>query len=116
MQAEMWVYKHEGRTGGSLAGYTVQATDGKVGKVSSAIESPGSSCIVVDRGTWIRSKKILLPAGVIEVIDDGAEEVWLNLTREQIDGAPEADEAAMANDDSRTGLGEYYGRFFMDAP
>src|SRR5262249_15826981 len=47
MQPEIWVYRHEGRTGRSLENYTVQATDGKVGKVSSAIDSPGSNCIVV---------------------------------------------------------------------
>jgi len=109
---EIWVYRHEGRTGSSLEGYTVQAADGKVGKIGSAIEAPGTSCIVVTTGR-IRSKNILLPAGVVEVIDDDAEEVWVNLTREQIDEAPEADESTLADDESRAGLGEYYGRFFI---
>jgi hypothetical protein len=114
--AEIWVYRHEGRNGSSLEGYTVQATDGKVGKIESAIESPGSNCIVVGTGSWIRGKKMLLPAGVIEVIDDDSEEVWVNLTREQIDSAPDIDESAFAAEQGRTALDEYYGRFFIDTP
>jgi hypothetical protein len=41
-----------GRTGDSVQGYTVQATDGRVGKVDRAATSTNSHCLVVGTGTW----------------------------------------------------------------
>jgi hypothetical protein len=43
---------------------------------------------VVGTGTWIFGKKIVLPAGVIEAINDEQQEVRVRLTKEQISEAP----------------------------
>ena len=84
----IWSYPDVGRTGDSVQGYTVQAADGRVGKVDRAATAMDSHCLVVGTGTWIFGKKIVLPAGVIEAINDEQQEVWVALTKEQISEAP----------------------------
>jgi hypothetical protein len=53
-----------------------------------------------------------LDAGVIEAINDEQQEVWVGLTNEQISEAPKLGVDAIGDEQ----LGEYYGRFFMNAP
>ena len=112
----IWSYPDVGRTGDSVQGYAVQATDGRVGKVDRAATSTDSHCLVVGTGTWIFGKKIVLPAGVIAAINDEQQEVWVRLTKEQISEAPELGVDAIGDEQPREQLGEYYGRFFMNAP
>ena len=52
-----------------LEGYEVRAPDGKVGTVMDVCDRPGESFIVVDTGRWLLSKKVVLPAGVVERVD-----------------------------------------------
>jgi hypothetical protein len=52
-----------------LIGYHVEATDGSVGKVHSATKATGASHLVVDTGTWIFGRKVIVPAGAVTHID-----------------------------------------------
>ena len=65
---DMYTYRDAGALGLSagveIAGYSVEAIDGGIGKVDEATYDVGSSYIVVDTGPWIFGKKVLLPAGV----------------------------------------------------
>ena len=67
---DMYTYQDAGTLGLSpgveIAGYSVEAIDGGIGKVDEATYDVGSSYIVVDTGPWIFGKKVLLPAGVID--------------------------------------------------
>jgi hypothetical protein len=72
----IWSYPDVGRTGDSVQGYAVQATDGRVGKVDRAATSTDSHCLVVGTGT-------------IAAINDEQQEVWVSLTKEQISEAAE---------------------------
>jgi hypothetical protein len=99
-----------------MQGYTVQAADGRVGKVDRAETASDSHFLVVSTGTRVFGKKIVLPAGVIEAVNDGEQELWVALTKEQISEAPELDADAIGDEQPREQLGEYYGRFFMSAP
>ena len=112
----IWSYPDGGRTGDSVQGYTVQATDGRVGKVDRAATSTDSHCLVVGTGTWIFGKKIVLPAGVIEAINDEQQEVWVSLTKEQISQLRSWGVDAIGGEQHRKRPGEHYGRFFMNAP
>ena len=62
--------------------------------------------VVVDTGFWIFGKKRLIPAGVIERVDDDARTVFVSMTKEQIKSAPdfEADDR-----DDRDRYDTYYG-------
>jgi hypothetical protein len=65
---------------------------------------------VVDTRLWILGKKVLLPAGVVERVDDVAETVHVDRTKDEIKNAPEFDESRYRDDDYREELGGYYSR------
>ncbi|HXH33677.1 MAG TPA: PRC-barrel domain containing protein, partial [Plantibacter sp.] len=73
----LWDYS-DPASGADLIGYSVEATDGGIGKVDEATNEVGSSYIVVDTGPWIFGKKRMLPAGVIDRVDRDDEKVYVN--------------------------------------
>ena len=106
---EMWMFQVESVAGIDLAGFTVEAIDGKSGKVDEATNEVGGSYIVVDTGPWIFGKKVLLPAGVVRDVDPDAETVFVNRTKDQIKNAPEFDEEHYRDVTYRNEIGSYYG-------
>ena len=95
--------------GVDIAGYSVEAADGGIGKVDEATYDVGSSYIVVDTGPWIFGKKVLLPAGVIDRIDSADETIYVTRTKDQIKDSPEFDEATYRDAGYRSEVGSYYG-------
>lgn len=96
-----------------IVGYKVHANDGDIGKIDEASGELGSANVVVDTGPWIFGRKVLLPAGTIERIDDEEESVYIDLSKEQIKNSPDLAEGASFNDpDYRRGVGEYYGGYY----
>jgi len=91
-----------------LVGLDVEATDGTIGKVDDATDETGGSWIVVDTGTWILGKKVLLPAGVVERIDLDEEKVYVNRTKDEIKNAPEYDDDRRDDPAFRDEVGGYY--------
>ena len=92
-----------------LTGFSVEAVDGKIGKVDEATNDVAGSYIVVDTGAWIFGKKVLLPAGVIGDADLDTETVYVNRTKDQIENAPEFDEETYRDETYRSQVGSYYG-------
>lgn len=72
-----------------MVGFSVRASDGDLGKVDSATMALGVSEIVINTGPWILGRQVVLPAGTIERVDWENEVVYIDLTQEQIKGAPE---------------------------
>ena len=112
---DMWTYREAGglgvdvARGVDIAGYSVEALDGGIGKVDEATYDVGSSYIVVDTGPWIFGKKVLLPAGVIARIDAPDETIYVNRTKDQIKDSPEFDESSYRDESYRSEVGSYYG-------
>jgi len=106
---DIWVYRETSWTQRELAGFSVEAIDGSIGKVDEASNDVSASYIVVDTGPWIFGKKVMLPAGVIRDVDLDAETVFVNRTKDQIKNAPEFDEKRYRDDKYRSSLGSYYG-------
>ena len=104
----IWTYRDETIGDSNLAGYSVEAVDGGIGKVDEATYDVGSSYLVVDTGPWIFGKKVLLPAGVVDRIDTLSETVFVNRSKDEIKGAPEFDFETEVGEDDRTQLGDYY--------
>jgi hypothetical protein len=104
----IWTYKDETIGDVDIAGYSVEAVDGGIGKVDEATYNVGSSYLVVDTGPWIFGKKVLLPAGVIDRIDSVSETVYVNRSKDEIKDAPELDLELGATDEYRTRVGTYY--------
>lgn len=112
-----WSYRDStGRTPDSagIVGYKVHATDGHIGKIDEASDEVGAASIVVDTGPWIFGRKVVLPAGTVERIDDAEKAVYLDLTKEQVKGSPELGEGiAMTDPQYRETIGIYYGGYYI---
>jgi len=113
---DIWTYRDRSELGSNvvdthsdISGFSVEAVDGSIGKVDEATYELGRSYIVVDTGPWIFGKKVMLPAGVVRGIDETAEIVFVNRTKEQIKHAPELDDALLDEDAYRTSVSTYYG-------
>jgi hypothetical protein len=91
-----------------LSGFSVEATDGGIGKVDEATYETSRSYIVVDTGPWIFGKKVMLPAGVVQRVDLDSETVFVNRTKDDIKNAPEFDEMNFRDEAYRTRIGAHY--------
>ncbi len=107
-ESGLWDYTAE-TSGTDLTGYSVEATDGGIGKVDEATSEVGSSYLVVDTGPWIFGKKVMLPAGVIDRVDRDEEKVYVNRSKDEIKNAPEFDDTLYREDAYRDEIGTYYG-------
>ncbi len=107
----MWNYRDDAMSGGQdLVGYSVEATDGTIGKVDESSNDAGSAYVVVDTGFWIFGKKRMIPAGVIQRVDDADEKVYVSMTKDQIKDAPDfADNDRTARDEERYNYYQPYG-------
>ena len=106
---DLWTYRDTTWRGNALVGFSVEATDGGIGKVDDATDDVSGSFIVVDTGPWIFGKKVMLPAGVIETVDFDAETVFVSRTKDDIKNAPEYDESKHGDTAYQAQLGGYYG-------
>jgi hypothetical protein len=114
MQTDVWTYRETSHLGvdvtkANIVGYEIEALDGSIGKVDDATYEAGGSYIVVDTGPWIFGKKVFLPAGIVRGIDDVAEKVLVNRTKDQIKSAPEYDDSLIEDASYRSRLGSHYG-------
>ena len=74
----MWDYREDvGFADRDLVGYDVEATDGSIGKIDESSYEAGQAYLVVDTGFWIFGKKRLIPAGVVDRVDDQDRKVWV---------------------------------------
>jgi hypothetical protein len=89
--ADLWRMQAQGRVN-DLVGYDVEATDGHIGKIDHATEETDRNSVVVDTGFWIFGKKRLIPAGVIQRIDDTNKKVFVSMTKDRVKSAPDFDD------------------------
>ena len=87
----MWDYQKDagGGTDRDLVGYDVEATDGGIGTIDEASNEAGSAYLVVDTGFWIFGKKRMIPAGVIDRVDDENRKVYVAMSKDDIKSAPD---------------------------
>ena len=86
----MWDYQERvGRADRDVVGYDVEATDGAIGKIDEASDESGSAYLVVDTGFWIFGKRRMIPAGVVERVDDQDRKVYVAMSKDEIKSAPD---------------------------
>ena len=114
---DAWNYRESAEVssrGKDLTGFSVEAVDGSIGKIDKATLDVGSSYVVVDTGPWIFGRKVILPAGVVERVDDADQKVYVDLTKDQIKNSPDLDENTTFDDPTyRDSVGTYYGGFYV---
>jgi len=110
---DVWAFRTESAIlGKQLIGFSVEATDGRIGKIDEATDEAGRSHLIVDTGPWIFGKKVMLPAGVVETVDYDTETVYVSRTKDEIKNAPEFEPDRHRDDEEyRNRLGGYYGGF-----
>jgi hypothetical protein len=107
MSDDIWNYPETvGRL--DLTGFRVEAADGSIGKVDQTSHDDDAGYIVVDTGTWIFGRKVLLPAALIDRVDRDDEAVYVNRTKDEIERAPEFDENQYRDENYRTAIAAYY--------
>ena len=106
--SNMWDYRDSTWTQGhDLVGYSVEATDGSIGKIDKASDDTSTAYLVVDTGPWIFGKKRLIPAGTVTSVDHDDHTVFVTMSKDQIKGAPDYD-ANDLDDDAYLTHGDYY--------
>jgi hypothetical protein len=105
---DIYAYPDQSWSSMNLGGFSVEATDGSVGKVDETTHEIGSGHLIVDTGPWIFGKRVMLPAGVISRVDEQDQRVWVNLTKDEIKNAPEFDESTYRDQEYHDQLGTYY--------
>jgi hypothetical protein len=112
---DLWTYRDAAAIGIDVArgvdltGFSVEATDGGIGKIDEATYDTSRSFIVVDTGPWIFGKRVMLPAGVIYRVDLEAKTVYVDRSKDEIKNAPELHESSYDEDAYRAQVGGYYG-------
>ena len=115
-QIDLWTYPDAGTLGLDVArgvdltGFSVEATDGGIGRIDEATYDTSRSYIVVDTGPWIFGKKVMLPVGVLTSADHEDEKVFVNRTKDEIKNAPEFVDSMRNDEKYRAELGSYYGQ------
>jgi len=101
MAGDMWGYPETAQyvPGAQLVGYSVEATDGSIGKVDKHTDEVGRSYLVVDTGPWILGRRVLLPAGLVSRIDTANETVHVAATKAEVKDSP-AFESGRHEDDT----------------
>ncbi|MGW6567566.1 PRC-barrel domain containing protein [Streptomyces sp. NPDC054975] len=110
MGADIWGYSEtSGHVPGTrLIGFSVEATDGAIGKVDQHTEEVGRSYLVVDTGPWIFGRRVLLPAGLVAQVDAENETVRLSCARGDVKDAPEFESGRHEDDTNVIKLIEQY--------
>lgn len=114
IESELWRYSETASFGTvqDIEGFEVEATDGDIGKIDEATDEVDASYVIVDTGPWIFGRKVIIPAGAIEMIDLDNRKVHVRLTKDQIKNAPEFEGDEYRQPTYRTRLGDYYGPMY----
>ncbi len=75
----------------ALKGYAIEASDGGIGTVSDVLFDDQSwklRWLVVDAGTWLSGRKVLIHPSAIRHADYERQELPVTLTKAQVEGSP----------------------------
>lgn len=97
----------------TLDGYAIETRDkeslGKVRDFLLAEEKPDLHYIVVDIGSWLKSRKVVLSQTVFGTPDTEREIIPADVTRKQVEEGPTLDERAPVSRKHEDAVAEYYG-------
>lgn len=95
-----------------LIGMSIGATNGDVGKIKDVYfdDQDWAVCyLVVDTGSWLDERKVLISPFKIERIEWDQRMVHVRLTKDQIQGSPPIDTQMPVSRQHEVDLGNYYG-------
>jgi uncharacterized protein YrrD len=95
-----------------LRGFVIEATDGRIGTVDDFLFDDTSwkvRWIVVDCGTWLTGRKVLIHPSVISYAELGSERFEVSLSKGQVRGSPSLSEHQPVSKQMESQLYDYYG-------
>jgi uncharacterized protein YrrD len=101
------------RSAREVSGYRIHASDGEIGHVDGfMVDFDGWQFryVVVDTGTWLPGKRVLLSTEWVRKIDYPTHEVFTDVARDRIKGAPKFDPSKPFDRAYESRLHDYYGR------
>ncbi|WP_426370302.1 PRC-barrel domain-containing protein [Pseudocolwellia sp. HL-MZ7] len=100
------------RTIESLAGYSIQATDGNIGHITDVYFDDNTWCaryLVVDTGTWLSSRKVLISPISINKANWEDKLLSVSITKDQVKNSPNINTQKPLCRQQEVQLLEYYG-------
>lgn len=97
----------------SVTGYEIHATDGEIGKVVDYIVEDTTwkiKFLVVETGSWLDSRKVLLSTQWIKEVNWENSVVIVDVTTEAVRNSPVFDNSQPVNEAYERNLYDYYGR------
>jgi hypothetical protein len=106
---DVWSFPDPGVVVGDLVGYAVEALDGRFGRVDDASADTASCCLVVAFGR-LATRKVALPAGFVNLIDEAGSTIHVNATKDEIRQAPDYEPIGLKFDDYKESVAVHYLR------
>jgi hypothetical protein len=100
------------RSVSKLEGYSLQASDGDIGHVRDFYfddRSWAMRYLVIETGSWLTGRRVLISPKVISGVDWGARQISVSLTCDQIEHSPDVDTAKPVSRQQESALSQYYG-------
>jgi sporulation protein YlmC with PRC-barrel domain len=96
----------------AIHGYAIRASDGEIGSLRDVYFDDQSTLIryfVVDTGTWLPGRRVLLVPAVVGGIEAERGEIVTGLTRQQVEDSPPVDTEKPVSRQQELSLHTYYG-------
>ncbi len=96
----------------AFKGFSIEASDGKIGIVSDFLFDDTTwklRWLVVDTGTWLKDRKVLLHPSAIDKADMSVEALLVKLTRDQVEKSPSIAQNEPVSRQMEYRLYGYYG-------
>lgn len=116
MTEELWTFGTAlGGETGELHGMSVEALDGRIGKVEDVVDRIGGAYLLVDTGPSTGGKAVMLPAGVVVAVNAPKGSIYVDRTREDVTDAPRYNPEAPDDADHHDALTAYYSSLGSNA-
>ena len=96
----------------ALKGFAIEASNGRIGTVSDFLFDDVTwniRWVVVETGSWLTGRKILIHPSAVGEPDSSREELPVRLTKEQVKGSPDISSDEPVSRQMQTNLYGYYG-------
>ena len=95
-----------------IKSYKLRSFDGELGHISDLLfdeQSWAVRWVLVDTGSWLLGREVLLPPSQFKRIEEQSEELLIELTREQIENSPGLDAHAPVSRQWEKAIYAHYG-------
>jgi hypothetical protein len=99
-------------TASTIKGYAIAARDGRIGVISDFLFDDATWLVrwlVVDTGTWLSSRKVLLPPSALGHLHPDTKEFSIRLTKKEVEDSPDIDTDKSVTRQMETEMYDYFG-------